>query len=906
LDTLVQTKYTIPPAQAKWVTRRHLIEQIDQGAQLPLTLLSAPPGFGKTALLSEWAKPPSGKQLPVAWLSLDRGDNQPLRFARYLAAALEAINIHLDPQTLPEDGQAEISLVEMVSRLVNQTFNVSGDFALVLDDYHCISLEAIHDTLRLLLERLPQQMHLVIATRVDPPLPLALLRARGQLMELRANDLRFTAQEAATFLNQTLALDLPHEAVTHIYECTEGWVTGLQLGALSRRDGQAQDWAMQRFDGANRYVVEYMAEQILDQQPPETRAFLLRTCILERLSAPLCSVLLEENNRRGKVVEPASALAAQRMLEQLEHSNLFLTAMDDERRWYRYHPLFAGFLRQRLQRTDAKLWQALHRRAMDWQRTHGRIPEAVDHALAMGDNLLAVGLVEEIAETIWMSGEMVRLLEWLRALPDELVRSRPRLCILDAWISNIIADYEITQARFLDVENWLEDGRAENGEERDTIAGMLAATQAIVAIMQSDAGQTVDLCQQALQKLPADNWVWRSVALRDLGNAHIIEDDLPAAHAAFSQALELSLKADNLYMSLVLHYEMAELLILQGQLNKAEQTCHLGLALLQKKGNPRLHITGTLYLALCEVHRQWDRLEEARREALEAIQFGRQGKSVGIQVCGHTRLGLIEAALGDSQAARASFERAVGLSPPDRQTSFPSHHEIQARMWERLGRLPEAECYPRAEIKAANEALHLSWARELIAQRRLGEALQVLEIINRRAEQSGKTGRLIESLALQAEARWLQGDSGEALASLGQALLLAEAEGCIRPFADQGPVMGAMLATFSRKSHAIAPEYLDTLQRAIARSGGMNGFLKGQDHTVSAGVGGGLVEALSEREIEILRLIAAGLSNKETAQELVLAQSTVQWHTKNIYRKLNVNNRTQAGRRARELGLLGR
>jgi len=916
-DVLIRPKLYIPQVRPNLVPRPRLLARLNEALVRPLTIVVAPPGFGKTTLLSEWIAS-ARSALPVAWISLDEHDNDPLRFGTYLVAALATLEIGIGEDAwLETEAPRPLSLEARLTALINHIAEVPADFVLVLDDYHLITLPEIHQALAFLVAHLPPPMRLVVASRADPSgLPLAQLRARGQLVELHANDLRFAPAEAAAFLNQQMDLNLPAEAIAALAARTEGWIAGLQLAALSMRERADRAEFIQAFTGSHRYILDYLAEQVLQRQPPEVQAFLLETSILDRLSGPLCDAVLGKEEGGKKQAEtglPFLLQSSALILEQLERANLFLIPLDDHRHWYRYHTLFSDFLRERLRQTWPERWPELHRRAAEWCERHGLIPEAVGHALAVGDTGPAARLVEQIAESIWMRGEMIRLLGWLEALPDEMICSRPRLCIFHAWILNILGRYEAAQERLNDAERGLKAGGGIAVEERPVIRGMLATVQAIMVMMEGDAGRTQELSQQALRDLPEANWVWRSVVTRNLGNAYLLTGQTAAAYQALTEALSMSQQADNIYMTMVAMYELGELDILCGRLHQAAQIFREALQLAAARGTPGLAMPGALHVGLSEVLREWNDLEAGTREALAGIEYGHQGRSLGVQVCGYTRLGMLAQAHGDAEGAARAFRQAIQLAPTRRMTSFMAHHDAQARLWQRQGDAAAALRWIQAyglsaedEPSYLDEAAYLTLARALLAQNRADEAIRLLTRLRAAAEAAGRGGRLIEIFALLAVGRQAQGKTGEAFEALRQALTLAEPEGYIRVFVDEGQAMRLLLERM-RDEGGRMKEYVRKLLAAFVKDEERAAKMRHESISVphpSAFSLQPLPDPLSARELEILHLVAAGLSNQEIAQRLVVALSTIQWHLKNLYGKLNVHSRTQAVARARELDLL--
>lgn len=892
-QVLVQTKLFIPPVQPRWLHRPRLVEMLNAGAQLPFTLVSAPPGYGKTSLLSEWVTHAARNRLPVAWLSLDGRDNDLTRFCHYLAGALGSIHLEVTCQGIPVSENLGDDMELWLTALINQIANVSGDFVLVLDDYQMITNPALHAAVAYLIERSPQQMHLVIASRVEPPLPLAQLRARGQMAEIKASHLRFNGEEIGRFFGEVVGLDLDESSLGMLEERTEGWIASLQLAALALQGRKDPAAFIRSFSGSHPFVMDYLAEQVLDQQPEEVRRFLLLTSVLDRLNAPLCEALTGE---RG----------AQRILQRLEKENLFLVALDDERAWYRYQRLFAHFLSERLRQADPQLWLDLHHRAAEWYERNGFTSDAVNHALAIGNATQALDLIEKIGETIWKRGEMARLDGWLREVPDEMIASRPRLCIYHAWILNISGEYKWVEQRLQAVEAWLAQADIEPEAEVNLVRGMLAATQAIIAIMEADLQRTLELCKQACERLPEENGVWRSVVARNLGNAHLIQGDLQTAEQDFLEAFRLSQSAGNVYMAIVSLYELACLYVIQGQLFKAESALQRGFRLADERNAAQLPIVATLYIEMGELLLQWNQGEEASHFAQRGYQLARQGRSLGMQLCSLSLIAATARARGDSERAGWALAQMDLFALEGRAPSFITQHDALSRL--RLSRVNDItnDATTDLAIGVMHEVRLICKARELLRAGQVQMAATLLARLRSSAESGGRLGRLIEIQVLQAMAYQMQGNTRRALGVLESALLHSQNQGYQRVYLDEGPLMCTLLSTLSRKPHRVDPGYLERLLRGFSpaslapQAEARHALRQEPMHGATP------LEPLSDRELQVLRLIAAGLSNKEAAQELIMAQSTVQWHTKNIYRKLNVNSRTQASLRARQLGILAR
>lgn len=877
---LIRTKLLGPPPRPEHVVRPRLLARLDLALARPLSVLAAPTGFGKTTLLSAWLDRRGETHAPpAAWLTLDEHDNDPARFAAYFVAALQTLEYNFQLPSPVTAATLEAGLLAMI----NLVADLPDDVAVILDDVHAITNPAIIQALAAFIQRLPAQLHLILATRTDPAgLPLGQLRARGHLLEIRAPELRFTAAEAHAFLTRTLALPVSEAAAAEWSAQVEGWPAGLQLAALAAGAGEQPAAA---FSGGHRYVMDYLAEQVLHQQPVDVQHFLLETAILERLTGPLCDEVLGPG--------PAGRPPAAARLEALERANLFLEPLDGQRHWYRYQRLFADFLRARLRHWAPDRLAELHRRAAEWHERHGYLPEAVGHALAAGDAEAAARLVEQIAEASWRQGDFMRLLQWLEALPDALIRGRPRLALFHAWILNILGEAEATEQRLREAAAALEAA-----PEAATERGMLAATHAIVRLMAGDTAGALALTDQALAALPADNHVWRCVVARNIGNAYWLNGDADRAEQALVEAFTLAQTADNVYMALVAMYELGELLLVRGQLRRAAAIFRQALELAAARGAPGLTMPGAVHAGLSAVLREWNDLDGARQHARTGLALGQQGRSLGVQVCAQTRLGLIEQARGDLEAARLAFERAGELAPAalQRRTSFLAHHDVQAQLWGRRGDAPAAAAFfkawdldARTPLTYWNEAGLLALARWQLSERRPADAAALVQRLRPAAEAAGRLGRVIEMRVLEALAEHALGHTALALAALEAALLLAEPEGYGRIFLDEGEPLRDLLTAGRTRFRTDA-----------ARAYGAHVLAAFSPPPQAAAA----AERLSERELEVLRLIAAGLSTPAIAQRLVVAPSTVQTHLKHLYDKLDAHSRTQAVARAREQGLL--
>jgi LuxR family maltose regulon positive regulatory protein len=933
---LLRTKLHMPSVRPGLVLRPRLIERLNAGLQHKLTLISTPAGFGKTTLLSEWIQDRLTSPLHVAWVSLDEGDNDPTRFWSYFIAALQAAQAEVGEAALPMLQSSQQPPIEAIlTILINEMIERPGAFVLVLDDYHLIEVQPIHNTLAFFLDHLPQSMHLVIAGRADPPLPLARLRGRDQLTELREADLRFTPDEAAAFLSQVMGLKLSAEDVAALAARTEGWVTGLQMAALSMQRREDVAGFIAAFTGSHRYILDYLVEEVLYQQPEDVQTFLLQTAILDRLTGPLCDAV---TLARSRDLHPGQAGPgnSQEMLERLEANNLFIMPLDEDRRWYRYHHLFADLLRNQLGRIQPGLLPTLHRRASDWYEGNGLPAEAVGHALAAGDVERVARLVEGNALVMMDHGELTTLLKWLDALPDDLVRSRPWLCVFYAWTLVYTGRLDAVEVWLQDAEKSLDglagrtevpvlpQGDALPGKARQDIEGHIAAIRAYVAASREEISQAIEFAHQAIRLLPERDLMARSFAALVLGSGYRYSGDLVAASQALVEAIAISRAAGDSHLATLSSCNLAGQLIHQGQLRKAAATFRdllqpvsLTLPLSSKEesrggvGVRRLPFTGLASTGLATVLREWNDLQSAERLAREGLELSKQWGQAEILMHGYVELARVLQARENKDEALDAIQMARQIARGLASLFIDTTAAVEARLWLAQGDVAAASRWVQesgvsidGELSFRHGLLYTTLARVLIAQGKQGEALGLLVRLLEVVEAAGAMGYAIENLALQAMALQAQGELDQALATLERALSLAEPEGYVRIFVDEGAPMAALL----RKAAAggFCPGYVERLLAALESE--TKGERKTPSSSLSPVIPGPesspLVEPLSEREIEVLRLIAAGRSNREIAEELFLAVGTVKKHINNIFGKLSVRKRTQAVARARELGML--
>ena len=895
---LLETKLYLPQWSAALVSRSHLIDCIHPKRKL--TLVSAPAGFGKTTLLSEWVAAVPTRR--AAWVSLDQSDNDPAVFWSYLITALQKIQPGLGERShsLLQSPQPP-SIESVLMTLLNELTAVEADIVLILDDYHRIETPAIHRGIGFLLSHLPPHVHLIIASRSDPPLSLARLRSRGELTELRVNDLRFTPDEAAAFLHQVMGLKISAADVTALEKRTEGWIAGLQLAALSLQGRENISDFVAAFSGNDRYIVDYLLEEVLQRQPSNVRRFLLQTAILERLSGALCDAVTDQTG-------------GQNMLETLERSNLFLIPLDNKRQWYRYHHLFADVLQAHAERPE--YIPSLHGRASKWYEQHDLFSEAIHHALAAQAFERAAGLIERVWPTMRRRQRETTVLGWITSLPDSLIRHRPVLSVAYALVLLNDGQLDAAETRLQDAERCLgADSQAPLAvaDQLRSLPASIANARAYRAVALRDVSSTVKYAQQALELLPKDEEYERGTTMALLGLAYWTSGRPEAGYRSFAEGLAVFKQMGLTQITIGGTMLLAQMSIAQGRLHRAIDICEQSLKLAKEQGDPVLAGTPELYLALSEAHyEQGDRLA-ASQLLLSGETLRQQASLSGVKFLWWVVRARLTAAEGDLETALNQLQQAERLFS---RTSMPVPDmrpikALRVRWWLRQGKLAEAlgwvqECGLSVDDEPSylHEYEYLTLARVAISQYRreridsaLGQAIGLLARLLESAEAEERTGSSIEILMVQALAYEAKGDLASAISSLEQALTLAEPESYIRIFAEAGTPMAQLLQ--EALTRGITPTYAQRLLTALATWGQPDATPASDILTFQP-----LIEPLSQRELDVLRLLSTELSGPEIARELVVALSTVRTHTKRIYSKLNVTNRRAAVKRATELELI--
>jgi LuxR family maltose regulon positive regulatory protein len=907
-----------------------LVQRLNAGQVRKLTLVSAPAGYGKTTLLSEWIYQGGDgvPSLPVAWLSLDEGDSDPTRFLAYLIGAAQKIIPRVGEGLLralqsPEPPPAEIVLTSLINELaaVPQDGSQCCLLGLVLDDYHLVESQDVHDAVAFLLDSLPpppRGIHLVIATRKDPLLPLARWRAAAQMTEIRETDLRFTHQEATAFLTQMMGLELSNGDISALQSRTEGWITGLQLAALSMQglDSAGAACFVSDFAGDDRHIVDYLVEEVLAHRPQGTKRFLLQTSILERMTGPLCDAVTE--------VEEGQAT-----LEMLEQANLFVVPLDNRRQWYRYHHMFADLLRQRLRAMmGAERLASLHLRASEWYEKNGYVSEAVHHAFAAGDLTRAANLIEQNARDMFARSELRTIMNWVDALPEDLVQARPWLCAFYAWALRLTGGQaEAVEARLRVSELALEKSKASlPKDEARAVRGHIAAIRAYQALYREEISRSMELARQALDRLPEATFA-RGLTALGLGWASRFTGDLVGASQAFVEARAASMASGNTYVAVTATCRLAYTEMMGGQLRQAVRSCREALQMAAGTEGRRLPVAGYALVYLGIVYRELNNLEAAARHLVDGIDLCRQVGYIMDQVIGYATLARVLQAEQDRDGARQALQSAERLSQKMKGYVYARRwvDDCQVRLWSAQNRVSEIARWTQEtdlrvddQVSFVRELEHIILARALVALGRehagephLDDALDLLARLLEMAESRGWMGKAIEILVLQALAHRARGDTDQALAALERALSIAQPESYVRAFVDECPPLAPLL--HEAAARRIAPDYARSLLAAF------EGATKDEEPAPSPPKGrrtdlqppsfvpppsSPLVEPLSERELEVLQLIAQGLSNREVAERLFLTVNTVKVHTRNIYGKLDVHSRTEAVARSRELGLL--
>jgi LuxR family maltose regulon positive regulatory protein len=873
-ETLLQTKLYIPPLRPNLVPRPQLIERLNQGLQqdCKLTLVSAPAGFGKSTLLSAWVRQ-AELHRRVAWLSLDEGDNDLTRFLTYFIVALQTAESNVGQgllAALQSPGAVNVEIV--LTALLNEITEFPREVVFILDDYHVLESQPIDKAITFLIDHLPPQMHLVIAGRIDPSLPLSRLRAGCQMTEIRVDDLRFTSDEAEVLLNQVMDFELSAQEIAALETRTEGWIAGLQLAALSMRDLKGSTKIIDfinNFTGSNRYIQDYLVDEVLQQQPRVTNDFLLQTSILSRLSALLCDAVTENNN-------------SQTILESLETANLFIVPLDNDRLWYRYHHLFADLLRQRLHQQQPDLVDELHIRASAWYENNDLEIEALRHAAAANDFERAARLVEGEGAPLYLRGEMMPILNWLESLPKSQLDDRPSLWVIYAGVLQAVGRFASLEEVFQAAEAALQKNETDAAARNPL--GAIASLRATLLLSQHEIESGIAEARRALDLARPNSFVIRAAATWALGRGYRMRGDRVLAGQAFAEALEISQATKSTMLSLLAITGLGHIEAAENRLHQAAQTYQRALQLAGEYPQP---VAADTYLGLARVFYEWNDLVAAQRQGEKGLQLARQKEMNDQPIAHEAFLARLKLAQGDVAGAAAIVERA--------NQSIRQHNFIH--------RIPEVAAIQvlvllrQGDVKAAANLTHehdlpVSQARVYLAQGETSTALEMLDSLREQMEAKDWKDEILRIMVLQGVALHKHGEPDQAVRLLGEALDMAEPGGFIRTFVDEGTSMAELL--YEAAARGILPVYTSKLLSAA----------EAEKHPDTITPFQPLVEPLSPRELEVLQLIAKGLSNREISERLFLAVDTVKGHNHRIYGKLGVNNRTQAVNKAVTLKII--
>lgn len=900
LQQILATKIYMPAPRPHTVSRARLSDQLDAGLHGKLTLVSAPAGFGKTTVVTEWI---TAVKRPTAWLSLDEDDSNPVRFLRYIIAALQTIAPEMGKSILNVLESSQPSITSLLIPLLNEFAMMPHEMILVLDDYHMLDSKEIDQALAFLIDNQPSQMHLVITTREDPQLPLPRYRARAELTELRASDLRFTLDEATEFLNRAMGLSLMPDDINALTARTEGWIAGLQLASISLQPQENPADFIQSFTGSHHFVLDYLVEEVLNRQPPHIQDFLIKTSMLNRLCAPLCDAIIQDREH-----------SSQTLLRDIQQANLFLVALDNERHWFRYHHLFADLLRKRLGQLASTEINSLHIRASHWYEQHNQRADAIYHALTAQNFELAA----EMIEREWASSRSTTIQNrkqraWMQALPESVYRNRPVLSAAYGWVLLNYGQIDAADLRLRDAEYWLDlDGQPGdvNAEmividetEFQRLPLTVASARTYYALALGNIPATIHYGQRVLALAAENEHHQRGIVTSLMGLAYWWNGDLASAYQFLAEGLAYMHKLGNVQFVLSNTFGLADVRLGQGRLCDAIAIYERGLQIAEAQPFV-IQGLADMYVGLGELYREQNNLDSARDYISKSETLGEQAGLPNWRVRFCKIKARMMQTMGEFDEALELLDEAEQLYYPTPLPDIQPIPATRARVWIQQGQITSALSWAQdrqlafdSDVRYLNEfdlvtlaRIHIALVEEGNDQSSTEKLTHLLERLLDVAEADKRMGSVIEISILQARFHWMQGNREVALTALKRALQLAEPEGYVRVFVDEGWVMKTIL------SEAIAQDIAPTYSRQL--------LMAFENFSENSRPSQPLIEPLSGRELEILQLVANGLSNREVSQRLFITVNTVKGHNRNIYQKLQVKRRTEAVARAQELGLI--
>jgi len=891
------TKIHIPSNGNNTVHRSELHEKLNIGLDRKLILISAPAGFGKTTLLSDWI---SQKKIPTAWFSIDNGDNDPVEFLSYIISGIQSISM--------EFGQSALKLlkspneprpISITGLLINDILKIKHDFLLVLDDFHLISNNEILKLVAFLLERIPDNIHIVISTRSDPPLPIARLRSQNQLVELRLSDLSFSANEISDLFKK-LKLKLSIDDVYSLETITEGWIAGLQLSALSMQGREDISGFIHDLKGDNRYILDYLMEEVLKIQTDDIREFLIQTSVLEQMSAPLCNKILSRNDSRL-------------ILETLDKNNMFIVPLDDERHWYRYHHLFADLLKYRLQQKEQMLINDIHNKACEWFEQNKMIDFAIEHALEIKNYEKSIQLLGEVVEHMWENGLHAAILKYGDLIPDELIKNNPEFCLYYAWI--LISAGKLEQAKpylasaEIIVTNRLYDKNisGQNIDYNKNLLGRIFVAFAYLNSSEERPERIIEYCEKAMENLKGDNPLWFSWIWFSYGIAHNSSGDIQESNRAFKKAWEFGEKSGNLYLISAIAFRVADNEQQLGHYKSAYKKCSDLLTFMKKRGYSQIAKTEWTYAGLFTVMASsqavWANMDKAHEYIKIAYDLSKSTRDISVKIPVLMLYSIVLYECGDTTGSEKIMNELEDIMKQNYVASFLISIYLSLKLFIliEMGQLDQAEILISAyglgldkKKSHIDDAVYISYARLLLAQYKLDEADSLLSELYTLANESKRIERLIGIKMYYAIIYKLRGLHEKAVINVIEAMEMAANENLYSYFLyDLHHTKDLLNEVFKIQATAktkIPAKFVDNLKLLIER--------KEKFKKINVTID------LSGRELDTLKLIAEDLSNQEIADKLFISLNTVKTHVKNIYLKLEADNRTKAIAKAKELGII--